>query len=78
MSDIVVDVRPVLASGGEPLGEILAAAEGVPEGGRLVVIAPFEPMPLYGVMRQMGFSHASGPDAGGAVRVVFTRNAPTR
>lgn len=74
MSDAVVDVRPVIASGGEPLGEILAAADTVPDGGRLVVIAPFEPMPLYGVLRQMGFSHESELMSGGGVRVVFTRN----
>ena len=74
MSDSVIDVRPIIASGGEPLREILAAADSIPEGGRLVVIAPFEPMPLYGVMRQMGFSHASASDSTGGVRVVFTRN----
>ena len=74
MSDAVIDVRPVIASGGEPLGEILAAADTVPEGGRLVVIAPFDPIPLYGVMRQMGFSHESELVSGGGVRVVFTRN----
>jgi hypothetical protein len=77
MSDAVVDVRPLIASGGEPLDEILAAAHAVPDGGRLVVLAPFEPMPLYGVMRQMGFSHESELISGGGVRVVFTRNQRT-
>jgi hypothetical protein len=77
MSDAVVDVRPIIASGGEPLNEILAAADAVPDGGRLVVLAPFEPMPLYGVMRQMGFSHESELISGGGVRVVFTRNQRT-
>lgn len=74
MSDAVIDVRPVIASGGEPLSEILAAAGTVPEGGRLVVIAPFEPMPLYGVMRELGFSHAKESISGGGVRVLFTRD----
>ena len=72
----VLDVRPILASGGEPLNEILAAAEDVPVGGSLVVIAPFEPLPLYGVLRQMGFSHESGAESGGGVRIVFTRATP--
>lgn len=72
----VIDVRPILQSGGEPLDAILAAAEDVPEGGSLVVLAPFEPMPLYGVMRQMGFSHESAPEEGGGFRVVFVRSAP--
>jgi len=74
MSDVVIDVRPIIASGGEPLNEILAAADTVPDRGRLVVIAPFEPIPLYGMMRQMGFSHESELVSGGGVRVVFTRN----
>jgi uncharacterized protein (DUF2249 family) len=70
----VIDVRPILAAGGEPLSGILAVAEALAEGGELVVIAPFDPVPLFGLMRQMGFSHASEPEPGGAVRVVFTRN----
>ena len=70
---ITIDVGPILASGGEPLAEILAAAEGVAEGSSLVVIAPFEPAPLYGVMRQMGFAAETGPEPGGGFRIVFRR-----
>ena len=73
----VIDVRPILQSGGEPLDAILAAAEEVPEGGTLVVVAPFEPMPLYGVMRQLGFAHEIGVEEGGGFRVVFTRSSPS-
>lgn len=69
----MIDVRPILQSGGEPLDAILAAAEEVPEGGTLVVVAPFEPMPLYGVMRQMGFAHETETEDGGGFRIVFTR-----
>jgi hypothetical protein len=72
-----IDVRSILASGGEPLNEILALAEDVPVGGSLVVIAPFEPMPLYGVMRQMGFSHETGGESDGGFRIVFTRAKAT-
>ncbi|HKB70062.1 MAG TPA: DUF2249 domain-containing protein [Thermoanaerobaculia bacterium] len=71
--DRILDVRPILQSGGDPLNEILAAADTVPEGGSLVVIAPFEPMPLYGVMRQLGFSHETETETGGGFRIVFTR-----
>ncbi len=69
----VLDVRPILAAGGEPLEEILAAAGGVPTGGSLVVIAPFEPVPLFGALRQLRFSHESAPEDGGGFRIVFTR-----
>ena len=69
----VVDVRPILQAGGAPIDAILAAAEEVPDGGTLVVIAPFEPVPLYGVLRQMGFSHEV-EGHGGAFRITFLRD----
>jgi hypothetical protein len=79
--ETVLDVRPILRSGGEPLNEILAAAETVPAGGSLVVIAPFEPIPLYGVMRQLGFSHETETEmeseTAAGFRIVFTRGAGT-
>lgn len=71
-----LDVRPILASGGDPLSTILAAAEPIPAGGSLVVIAPFEPVPLFGVLRQRGFSHQSSAEPEGGCRVLFTRNLP--
>ena len=74
MIDTIVDVRPILSSGREPLSEILAAADSVAPGDRLVIIAPFEPAPLFAILRGMGFQHASEPEPGGGVRVVFTRN----
>jgi hypothetical protein len=70
----LLDVRPILESGGEPLSMILAAAERIPSGGSLVVIAPFEPVPLFGALRQMGFSHDSRPEPTGGYRIVFTRD----
>jgi hypothetical protein len=72
--ETVLDVRPILQAGGEPLDQIIAAAGTVPAGGSLVVIAPFEPMPLYGVLRQLGFScETSAEESEGAFRVVFVR-----
>ena len=70
---LVLDVRPMLASGIEPLSEILATAERVPAGGSFIVIAPFEPLPLFGALRQTGFSHESAPDSTGGYRIVFLR-----
>ncbi|HEU4742073.1 MAG TPA: DUF2249 domain-containing protein [Meiothermus sp.] len=51
-----LDVRPILAAGGEPFSAIMAAAKEVPEGQRLVLEAPFEPVPLYKVMQKKGFA----------------------
>jgi hypothetical protein len=53
----VLDVRPTLAHGGEPFIEIMDAAERTPTGQSLIIIAPFEPAPLYGALGARGFSH---------------------
>jgi Uncharacterized conserved protein (DUF2249) len=71
---LLLDVRPILESGGEPLSMILEAAERIPQGGSLVVIAPFEAVPLFGMLRRMGFSYESGPEASGGYRILFTRD----
>lgn len=55
----VLDVRPVLADGGEPFVQIMETAERVPTGKALVLIAPFEPVPLYQALAGRGFSHAT-------------------
>lgn len=54
---ISLDVRPVLAAGGEPFDMIMDAAGRIVEGGVLEIIAPFEPIPLYRVLSQQGFGH---------------------
>ncbi len=56
-ADTVLDVRPELESGGEPFVRIMEAAATIKPGGTLVIIAPFEPVPLYDVLGARGFSH---------------------
>jgi hypothetical protein len=56
-ADTVLDVRPDLESGGEPFVHIMEAASAITPGGTLVIIAPFEPIPLYEVLGARGFSH---------------------
>lgn len=68
-----LDVRPVLAEGGEPFVEILEAAERITAGQSLVLIAPFEPAPLYGVLAGRGFSHATEHVGADEWVVRFTR-----
>jgi uncharacterized protein (DUF2249 family) len=53
----VLDVRPELANGGEPFVRIMEAASAIRPGGSLVIIAPFEPVPLYNVLAARGFAH---------------------
>jgi Uncharacterized conserved protein (DUF2249)/Domain of unknown function (DUF1858) len=52
---VALDVRPILAQGGEPLGPIMRAASEVPVRGLLVLDAPFDPAPLRRVLGNKGF-----------------------
>ncbi|MGH3068114.1 MAG: DUF2249 domain-containing protein [Streptosporangiaceae bacterium] len=49
--------RPHAAAGGEPFGTIMAAVAALADGEELVVLAPFEPVPLEGVLGSQGFSY---------------------
>lgn len=50
----LLDVRPILASGVDPLSAILAALGELPQGSRLVVSAPFRPRPLEALLASRG------------------------
>jgi len=65
-----LDVRSVLASGGEPFELIMTTAGRLPLGGTLELTAPFEPVPLYAVMRRRGFARTT--EARGADEWVVT------
>lgn len=54
---LLLDVRPDLARGDEPFARIMEAAASVQQGQTLTLIAPFEPVPLYGVLGAQGFAH---------------------
>jgi uncharacterized protein (DUF2249 family) len=69
----VVDARPSLAAGGEPFAEIMDAAAQVADGEVLVVYAPFEPVPLEGVLGEQGFRYVADELDSGDWRVTFTR-----
>jgi uncharacterized protein (DUF2249 family) len=59
-----LDVRPILASGRDPFEEIMQAAGDVPVDGFLVVVAPFDPVPLREKLGASGFTStavSSGP-----------------
>ena len=68
-----VDARPIIASGDEPFETIMAAAGALEAGEELVVLAPFEPVPLEGVLSSQGFSYQAEDLGGGDWRVTFRR-----
>lgn len=69
----VVDARPALARGDEPFDAIMAAVAALDDEEVLVVYAPFEPVPLEGVLAEQGFSHVADLLEDGSWRVVFAR-----
>jgi uncharacterized protein (DUF2249 family) len=52
-----LDVRELLARGMQPLPLILEMADALEPGRVLHVRSPFEPVPLYTVMSDRGFTH---------------------
>ncbi len=74
-SSTILDVRPVLARGDEPFVEIMETAEKIKAGETFTLIAPFEPVPLYDVLGERGFSHETTQAAPDNWIVQFTRKA---
>jgi uncharacterized protein (DUF2249 family) len=56
-SRVRLDVREDIRAGREPFARIMAAVDGLPPDGVLILRAPFEPVPLYRVLGRRGFAH---------------------
>jgi uncharacterized protein (DUF2249 family) len=52
---VVLDVRPVLAGGKDPLNLILQTVKALQPGQVLKIVNTFEPTPLMGVLKKQGF-----------------------
>ena len=70
-----IDVRPLVAAGQEPFDTIMAQVAGVEPGQILVVVAPFESVPLEGVLGSQGFSYDAADLGDGDWRVTFRRQS---
>lgn len=68
-----VDARPIIAAGGEPFETIMEAVAGLSDEEELVVLAPFEPVPLEGVLSSQGFLYEASEIGEGDWRVTFRR-----
>ena len=71
----VIDVRPVLAAGGEPLEAIVNLAAATPPGAVFVDVAPYDPAPLRSLLAGGGFDATAQETAPGQWRVLFRRRA---
>ncbi len=72
---LVLDVRPIFAQGGSPCSLIDEAVASLAPGQCFVLLAPFEPAPLFGKLAAQGFSHRSRPVADGSWRIEFQPGA---
>jgi uncharacterized protein (DUF2249 family) len=70
---VMVDVREDLRQGRHPLGRILQAVKALAGGQDLLLLATFEPVPLYKVLALRGFDHEARRLAGGDWEVRFVR-----
>jgi uncharacterized protein (DUF2249 family) len=72
---VTVDVREDIKRGREPFSRIMQAVAGLGAEDDLVLIAPFEPTPLYAILAQRGFSHESQETESGDWQIHFSRKA---
>lgn len=68
-----IDARPLIAAGDEPFDLIMATVAGLGEHEELIVLAPFEPVPLEGVLGSQGFSYEAVELSAGEWQVTFRR-----
>lgn len=68
-----LDARPIIAAGEEPFDQIMAAVSNLEEGEELVIFAPFEPVPLEGLLSSQGFTYDVASLDGGDWQVIFRR-----
>jgi uncharacterized protein (DUF2249 family) len=72
---VTLDVREGIRNGREPFAKIMQTVAALKDDEQLLLIAPFEPAPLFAVLAQRGFSHQAKPTPGGDYEVLFTRSS---
>jgi len=70
-----LDVRPLLAAGRPPMAAILNAVNRLAPGQALRLIAPMEPLPLYDLLAQRGYTPEPVQRADGAWEILFRPEA---
>lgn len=69
----VIDTRPLFAHGETPCDAIDDAIASLAIGQPLVLLIPFEPIPLYAKLAKQGFQHRSQRLSDGSWQVEFRR-----
>ena len=71
---VTLDVRDDIRNGGEPFSKIMSAVARLRPDENLLLVAPFEPIPLFHVLAGQGFGHEARQTESGDWEVLFTRN----
>jgi uncharacterized protein (DUF2249 family) len=66
-----LDVRPLFAAGRPPLSAILNAVNRLQPGQALRLIAPMQPVPLYQLLAERGFTPNAREREDGAWEILF-------
>lgn len=67
----LIDVRPIIEAGDEPFETIMSTVDSLEPSEELVVVAPFEPVPLEGLLSSQGFSYEVVELGDGSWQVTF-------
>lgn len=70
---VTLDVREDIRSGREPFAAIMNAIARLRPDQQLLLVAPFEPVPLFDVLAKQGFAHEARQTDSGDWEVRFTR-----
>ena len=70
---VTLDVRPIIEKGGEPFDTIMTTVAELGDSDELTIIAPFEPVPLEGVLGEQGYNFDATELEGGDYQVRFWR-----
>lgn len=71
---VTLDVRQDIRDGREPFTKIMSAVAQLQSDENLLLIAPFEPQPLFAVLGKQGFAHTTRQVQSGDWEVLFTRS----
>jgi uncharacterized protein (DUF2249 family) len=66
-------MRDDIRNGREPFSKIMSAVAELRAGDQLLLIAPFEPVPLFAALKKQGFQHTAKPAESGDWEVLITR-----
>ncbi len=70
---ITLDVREELRLGREPFSLIMRTVQQLQPEESFRLVAPFEPVPLYGIMANNGFGHTATATPEGDYEILFER-----